>query len=138
MTTDPFSNDDPFLGGGSGTPVFMFHEIGAEITGVVTQIEKRADTQPDGTAKLWSDGSPMMVFIFHLDTNTGPQRVFVRGNMVTAIREASNGQSTIGKRLTLQHHKLGDKKPGKNPAKLFRAKIEQPAPTAPNSNDELW
>jgi len=129
--TDPFSNQhDPFAesGGGGGAPVFSFPTLGDSISGVVTSVEQRNDSLPDGTTKTWPDGSPMKVFIFTLDTDSGPQRIFVRGNMVTAIREAAGGQSTIGKLLTVKHHALGDKKPGKFPAKLYKAKVEE-APT---------
>ncbi len=131
--SDPFTTShDPFAesGGGSGAPVFTFAEVGDTITGVVTAIDQRNDTLPDGTIKTWPDGKPMAVFIFTLDTDNGPQRIYVRGNMVTAIREAAGGKSTIGRKLTVKHHALGDKKPGRFPAKLYKAKVED-APAAP-------
>ncbi len=146
--SDPFSNhaDDPFLGdGGGGAPVFKFVEIGDTISGVVTKIEQRTDMSPDGVAKTWPDGRPMAVFIFHLDTDDGERRLFVRGNMVSAIKEAAAGRSTIGKQLTVKHHDLGDKKPGKYPAKLYKAKVEDaparttkpaPAPAAAAGGDD--
>ena len=138
--SDPFNQQDPFADavGGSSAPVFSFAEVGAEITGTVASIEQRDDTFPDGTPRLWSDGKPMAVYIFTLDTVTGQHRIFVRGNMVTAIKEASGGRSTIGRVLTVKHHALGDKKPGRFPAKLYKAKVEDPTPTAAAAPKDLW
>jgi hypothetical protein len=130
--SDPFSNiSDPFMdAGGSSNPSVSFPNLGDSVTGVVTKVDQRDDTKPDGTVKTWPDGKPMAVFIFTLDTDDGPQSLWVRGNMVTAVREASRAAglaTVIGSQLTVQHHALGEKKPGKEPAKLFRAKFE-PAP----------
>lgn len=133
--SDPFSNGDDFLGGGSNAPSLSFTNIGDSATGVVTKIDGKTDTLPDGTVRTWPDGQPMKVWIFTLDTDDGERTLWVRGNMVTAIKKAAAaaGVSTvIGSKLSIQHHELGDKKPGKHPAKLFRAKIE-PAPAKPAS-----
>jgi len=142
--SDPFSNQpaDPFVSSGvGGAPVVRFNAIGDSITGVVKSIVQQVDTDPTGTPKTWPDGQPMHVFIFTLDTDEGEQRLFVRGNMVTAIREASGGRSTIGQLLTVQHYALGEAKRGFSPAKLFRAKVAA-APVkaaAPAANvDEAW
>ena len=130
--SDPFSNNsDPFMdGGGSSNPSVSFPDIGASVTGVVTNVDQRDDTKPDGTMKTWPDGKPMAVFIFTLDTDDGPQSLWVRGNMVTAVREASRAAglaTVIGSQLTVQHHALGEERKGFARAKLFRAKFE-PAP----------
>jgi hypothetical protein len=148
--SDPFSNtaSDPFMdGGGSGNPSVSFPDIGASVTGVVTAVDQRDDTKPDGTVKTWPDGKPMSVFIFTLDTDDGPVSLWVRGNMVTAVREASRaaGLSTvIGSQLTVQHHALGEERKGFARAKLFRAKFEPvakvaaPAGAAAISVEEPW
>lgn len=146
--TDPFTNQsDPFLGdGGSGAPVLTFDEIGTTYTGVVTAVEQRTDTFPDGTAKTWPDGKPMAVFVFSIDTADGERRLFVRGNMVTAIRQAAAAaglKTVVGSELTIKHHDLGEKKPGKFPAKLFKAKLgpapaKAPKPTAAAAAEEAW
>lgn len=146
--SDPFSNhSDPFMDnlGGSSSPSVSFPEIGASVTGVVNKVDERADTFPDGTPKTWPSGDPMNVYVFNLTTDDGDVSLWVRGNMVTAIREASRAAgitTVIGQQLTVQHHALGEKKPGKFPAKLFRAKFE-PAPVraaraAVSAADESW
>ena len=146
--TDPFTTQsDPFLGdGGSGAPVLTFDTVGVTHVGVVTAVEQRTDTLPDGTAKTWPDGKPMAVFVFTLDTADGERRLFVRGNMVTAIRQAATAaglKTVVGSELSIQHHDLGEKKPGKFPAKLYRAKLgpapaKAPKPTATAAADEAW
>jgi hypothetical protein len=133
--SDPFSNqEDPFMaGGGGGAPVATFEAIGDTVTGVVTAVDQRTDILPDGTAKTWPDGKPMAVFVFTLDTDDGERRLFVRGNMVTAIREAASAagfRTVIGQQITVKHHALGEKKPGKFPAKLYKAKVEPAPPKA--------
>lgn len=145
--TDPFTTQsDPFLGdGGSGAPVLTFDTVGVTHVGVVTAVEQRTDTLPDGTAKTWPDGKPMAVFVFTLDTADGERRLFVRGNMVTAIRQAATAaglKTVVGSELSIQHHDLGEKKPGKHAAKLYRAKLgpapaKAPKPTAAAA-DEAW
>jgi hypothetical protein len=149
--SDPFSNNnsDPFMDGGGGlsNPNVSFGEIGASVTGVVTKVDQRDDTKPDGTVKTWPDGKPMAVFIFTLDTADGPVSLWVRGNMVTAVREASRAAglgTVIGSQLTVQHHALGEERKGFARAKLFRAKFEPAtvkaavATTAASVAEEPW
>lgn len=53
-----------------------------------------------------------------------------------AVKEAgANGLETGGK-LAIKHSALGEKKPGRNPAKLFEAKYE--TPTKVTSVDDLF
>ena len=130
--SDPFSNQsDPFMdAGGSGIPSLSFPNLGDTVTGVVTAIDSRDDTKPDGEVKRWPDGKPMAVFIFTLETDEGPKALWVRGNMVTAIRDAAAAaglKTVIGSELTIKHHDLGDERKGFARAKLFKAKFG-PAP----------
>jgi hypothetical protein len=145
MSHDPFSETqsaephDPFAdGAGGGPPCIKFVNIGDTASGIVRKIDKQNDTKPDGTQKTWPDGSPMAVFVFTLDTPEGERRIFVRGNMVTAIRDAANRagvRSTLGHTLHIKHHQLGEERRGFARAKLFVAKLDligsgqaQPAP----------
>jgi hypothetical protein len=130
--SDPFSNQsDPFMAaGGSSAASVSFPNLGDTVTGVVTAIDQRDDTKPDGVVKRWPDGKPMAVFIFTLDTDDGPQALWVRGHMVTAIREAAAAaglKTVIGSELTIKHHDLGEERKGFARAKLFKAKFG-PAP----------
>jgi hypothetical protein len=144
--SDPFSNQsDPFMAaGGSSLTDIKFPNLGDTVTGVVTAIDQRDDTKPDGEVKRWPDGKPMAVFIFTLDTDDGPQALWVRGNMVTAIREAAAAaglKTVIGSELTIKHHDLGEERKGFARAKLFKAKfgpapVKAAKPAAPA--DEAW
>lgn len=135
------SSDDggsSFMGGDS-LPACKFDALGVTHGGRVTKISEKNDTKPDGTVKTWANGDAMRVWVFELD---GTRSLWVRGNMVTAIRDAvkAAGLSTpIGAYIEVQHHELGTPKPGQSPAKLFRARVLQPgqqptvqaAPVAP-------
>jgi hypothetical protein len=130
--SDPFTAPaDPFMDGAGNAAAFKFNAIGDEIVGVVTAVKEQNDTKPDGTPVYWPSGDPKKVYVFTLDTDAGEQALWVRGNMVKAVREAvtTAGLNTVlGAKLTIKHHALGDVvTKGHNPAKLFKAKAE-PAP----------
>lgn len=119
-------NDDAGFMGGDSLPAVKFDTLGQVHGGRVTKISEKNDTKPDGTVKTWSNGDPMKVWVFELD---GQHSLWVRGNMVSAIRDAvkTAGLSTpIGAHIEVMHHDLGTPKPGQNPAKLFRARVLQP------------
>ena len=137
MSTDTFTQPtDPFLAGSSNHPAIKFANVGDTATGVITAVDERIDTDPQGAVKKWDDGTPRKVYVFTLDDNGDLASLWVRGQMVTAIREAAKtaGLSTvIGSKLTIQHHALGEAKKGFSAPKLYRAKFEAaPAPTAVN------
>lgn len=142
--TDTFSNTDPFTAanaGGGGGAAIKFAEVGDEVTGIVREVSERNDTDIAGNVKTWPSGDPVKMWVFTLDVDGEHRSLFVRGNMVKAIREATTAAGVptlIGQRLTVKHHALGDKRPGMTQAKLFKAKIE-PAPAAVTSPaDEPW
>jgi hypothetical protein len=139
--SDPFSNQsDPFMAaGGSSAASVSFPNLGDTVTGVVTAIDQRDDTKPDGEVKRWPDGKPMAVFIFTLETDDGPQALWVRGHMVTAIREAAAAaglKTVIGSELTIKHHDLGEERKGFARAKFGPAPVKAAKPAAPA--DEAW
>jgi hypothetical protein len=132
---------DDFMGGET-LPAFRFADVGDTIRGQLINVTKLEDKSPDGTVKKWADGSPMHVFVFDLDENMDGKAdwaVWVRGNMVTAVREAMR---TAGLKpsdrpiLTIKHTELGEPtKKGYSPPKLFRAKAEAAKPIAQVDND---
>jgi hypothetical protein len=84
--SDPFSNNnsDPFMdGGGSSNPSATFSEIGASVTGVVTKVDQRDDTKPDGTVKTWPDGKPMAV---QMVSAVHPQQAQLKGKSEANLR----------------------------------------------------
>ena len=134
--TNPFDQTDPFTAsGGSGAPAVTFPEIGATFTGVVTKVDELPDKDPQGVIKTWDDGNPKKVFVFTCTDDTGEQRsLWVRGNMVKAIREAvatAGVPTVIGNKIKVKHHALGEAKKGFAAPKLYQAKIEKLAPVAP-------
>ena len=135
--TNPFDQTDPFTAsGGSGAPAVTFPEIGATFTGVVTKVDELVDKKPDGTINTWDDGKPKKVFVFTCtDDADGEERsLWVRGNMVKAIREAvatAGVPTVIGNKIKVKHHALGEAKKGFHAPKLYQAKIEKLAPVAP-------
>jgi hypothetical protein len=142
MSYDPFATDqaevhDPFAdGAGGGPPCVKFVNLGDTVSGIVRKIEEAPDVDPiTKAAKTWPDGKPKNVFIFYLDTPEGERRMFVRGNMVTAIRNAakvSGVRSTLGHTLHVKHHELGEQRsPLAKPAKLFVAKVDLINPGQP-------
>jgi|DEB0MinimDraft_6_1074348.scaffolds.fasta_scaffold250244_1 hypothetical protein len=124
--------DDFMSGGGEKLPAFKFNEIGDTVKGQIIDIDKLEDRRPDGTPNTWDDGSPKHVWVFKLDTSmdgTADTALWVRGNMVTAIRgalaDAGLNPSTQPTIITVKHHELGEpKRKGYHPAKLFKAKAE--------------
>ena len=121
---------DDFMGGES-LPSFKFTAPGDTIRGQVCNVTKLEDRTPDGTAKKWPDGSPMHVFVFELDDDLDGKpnwSVWVRGNMVTAVREALRAaglKPSDRPILTIKFHELGEPtRKGYAAPKLFKAKAE--------------
>jgi hypothetical protein len=128
---NPAPSDDGFMGGESH-PALKFENIGDTHEGVVRGVKKKQDvSMATGTPITWPNGDPKWVWLFELEQPDGEMgTLWVRGNMVKAIREAvtaAGAGSPIGWQLKIQHHALGEPVAGKNPAKLYRAKIT-PAP----------
>jgi hypothetical protein len=132
---------DDFMGGDS-LPAYKFANPGDTIRGQVCNVTKLEDRSPDGTAKKWPDGSPMHVFVFELDDDLDGKpewSVWVRGNMVTAVREAlraANLKPSDRPILTIKFTELGEPtRKGYAAPKLFKAKAE-PGPTNTSVSDD--
>lgn len=129
---DDKPDDGGFMGEGNSYPALAFGEVGTTHEGVIRAVKRKQDVDfDDGTPITWPDGTPKWVFLFELEQTNGEMgTIWVRGNAVTAIREAvkeAGAESPVGWNLKLQHHALGEKVGKRNPAKLYRAKIT-PAP----------
>ena len=128
---------DDFLAGGESLPAAKLTNIGDKVTGVIKQTRKLEDRDLNGDLRTWPNGDPKHVFVFDLETTDGAQALWVRGQMVSAIKEAAREAKVtnlIGATLDLQHHALGEiKQKGYNAPKLYRARI------TPNSTvDNDW
>lgn len=129
---------DNFLTESNSLPAVTLKEVGDRVEGTILQTRKLEDRDLDGEVRTWPNGDIKHVWVFDLDTGNEQQALWVRGNMVTAIRDASkaaNITNLIGAKLVLEHHALGEpKQKGYNAPKLFRAKITAAQPTA----DDDW
>lgn len=135
---DPFTTQvDPFMEGGS-SPGLKFPEVGDIRTIIVRKVVERTDTEPDGTPRTWPSGEPKNVYVFDGESDGESASLWVRGNLVTVIREATKtaGLKTIvNTKVTVK--RLADGTPpskGMNAPKLYAAKVEAVAP--PVSVDE--
>lgn len=124
--------DDLFAG--SGSPSFKFEKVGDRVEGIIDTAEARQQRDFDsGEAKTWDDGKPMMELVLTLITDLrdpsiedddGSRRVFVRGQMLTALRQAVRKAKARkperGAIVTITHSGLGEaKRKGFNPPKLY-------------------
>ena len=118
---------DDFLAGGESLPAAKLTNIGDKVTGVIKQTRKLEDRDLNGDLRTWPNGDPKHVFVFDLETTDGAQALWVRGQMVSAIKEAAREAKVtnlIGATLDLQHHALGEiKQKGYNAPKLYRARL---------------
>ncbi len=139
MTTQP---TDAFMS--TGGPAIKFDTPGQVSTIVVRKVTEKVDTDhATETVKTWPNGDPKHVFVFDGEDEQGePVSLWVRGNMVKAIREATSAaglKSVVDTKVTVKFDSLAEAKKGLHPAKLFKAKVEKvaAAPAAdPFSNDE--
>lgn len=135
--------DDLFAG--SGAPAFKFESVGTAITGVITGLETRQQTDfDDGSLKFWDDGKAMMELIITMATklrdpevedDDGERRLFCRGAMLTALKQAvrkvKETKPAVGGRITVTHSGLGEvKKKGFSAPKLYEVEYEAPSEVA--------
>jgi len=149
MTTDTLEG---FLSGG-GAPAAKFAEHGATVKGTVVSAELKQQTDPaDGSVKTWQDGSPRMQVVVTLSTDErdpaiddddGTRRVFMKGNMLKALKDALRqaGSKTIepGGQIAIRYTGDGEKtNPAYSAPKLYAAQYKAPEPQASAvSVDEL-
>lgn len=135
MSTPINAND--FLMGGAGAPSAKFPTVGTSHSGRITEqptVEQQRDFTT-GNPKFWDDGNPMMQLVVtiqtderdpSIDNDNGRRRLFVKGQLKTAIQEAVRAAGArgleVGGHLTVTYTHNGEvKKTGFNPPKLFTA-----------------
>ena len=125
-------SNDEFLAGGPSLPAVKFTDPGDTVKGTVTAVKKMEDRDmATGAVKTWPNGDPKHVFVFTLNTAEGEVNLWVRGQMVTAIREAAhtaNVNQMVGTTLAVQFTGLGEAKKGFHAPKLFKAQIKAGSP----------
>lgn len=126
---------------GGGVKGAKFERIGDSIAGEVYETpEVRQQTDlSTGQPKVWDDGRPQMQLVVTLKTNLhdepdddGLRRIFVKGKMTEAIREAVRRSGArgleVGGQLTVRF--TGEEPPvrrGFNPTKLYAAEYTRAA-----------
>jgi hypothetical protein len=128
-----FNELDALFSGG-GSPAAKFGNIGDSISGVITQAEARQQTDFDtGEGLVWDDGKPRMEVVLTLTTSLrddsiedddGMRRVFCRGQMLTALRNAvkktNDRGPRPGARVSITYSGNGEaKRKGLNAPKLY-------------------
>ena len=134
---------DDFTSGGNSLPAIKFQEVGDTISGQIIDGRKLEDRAPDGTVKTWSNGDPMHVWVFDLDTTgdgNADASLWVRGNMLKVLRSAlldAGVKASDNPKITVKFSELGEpSRKGYSPPKLFKAKAEKVAkPTAADLDD---
>jgi hypothetical protein len=135
--------NDFLLAGGVASA--KFETPGTTVSGKIArppevQQQREIDT---GKPKFWDDGKPRQQLVIHLQTadraaddpdDDGVRAVYVRGNMLRAVREAvrkSGAKLEPGGELTVTYAADGERKAtGFNPPKLYSAAYVPPAQAA--------
>lgn len=146
MTIDPGAND---LLTRSGAPSAKFPTIGTTCKGTVLGAEKTQQTDIKGTPKFWDNGDPMYQVVVTLQTDerdpaidddNGERRVFVKGQMLTAVKGALKAAGAsgleIGGTLAVRYESDGTPKPGQSAPKQYVAQY-QPAPAVSLGGGDL-
>jgi hypothetical protein len=134
---------DAVLSPSSGAPALKFTEVGTTHKGRIVAKEARQQTDyTTGDAKFWPNGDPMLEVVITLDVGGEEGRLFARGQMLNAVRQAIReaGATTLepGGTLAVQFtHEEPNKNPRFNPIKMFRAQYQPPAKVAVAAADDL-
>lgn len=137
-----------FLLGGGGAPSAKFDRIGVVVRGKILSTEVTDQTE-FGTNKVltWDDGKPRKQLVITLQTDQrdddmgdddGKRRIYAKGNMLDAIREAAYDHRglQVGGELAVKY--VANGKPsqkGWNPPKQYKAQYTPPTVAVPEDFD---
>ena len=105
--------------------------VGETLTGTIAREPKETQqTEPTGELKTWKNGDPMMQLIVDLQTtlheddeDDGQRRLYVKGNLrtalINAVRQAGTQGIDVGGQLAVTFSGYGEKKPGLSPPREF-------------------
>lgn len=142
-----------FLMGGGGAPTATFKDapIGRKYVGkiIASDVTQQTDMK-SGEPMFWKDGNPRMQAVITIQTDErnldiedddGQRRLFVKGEMQKAVRDAVREAGASGLELggLLAVMYIGDGTPpsaGMNAPKLYKAQYKSPDPVAA-ANDML-
>ena len=122
----------------AGPPnAFKDAAAGTTVTGRIVNREKRQSTDMDGKPKVWDSGEPMMEWVITIATTDGDRRLFAKGAMLTAIKQAVKdaGSNSLDLHATLTVTRVKEEKlPSGYKRWLYDAKYVPGEPPA----DEDW
>lgn len=124
----------------SGAPAAKFPSIGTVVKGTIISAEMAQQTDMDGKLKTWEDGKPrqQIIVTLHteerdpsLDEDDGTRRVFIKGGMLSALREALKAAEAkgidVGGTLAVKYTADGvPTQRGFNPPKIYVAQYKAP------------
>jgi hypothetical protein len=136
---DNYEDADSLLG--APIPSASFPEIGTTVRGTILAVDTSEQRDPDGTARTFQNGQVRRQVILTLQTpdpdpedddDDGRRRLFVKGMMTKAFREAMKAAKVPGPRpgghVTVTYDSDGEvATKGLNPPKLFTVAYEAPA-----------
>lgn len=138
------NNDVSSFFGGGGIPAAKFPEIGASVTGTITEPPVQQQQTEIGTGKplTWDDGKPRMQLVITLQTDqrdpeiegdTGLRRVFVTGTKVSegggmkgAFQRAGIRDLPVGGTLTVKYTHDGKAQKGFSAPKQYEVTFTPP------------
>jgi hypothetical protein len=130
---------DDFMGGGAKS--FPFDNVGDTVTGRITDVQKRQQTDlTTGEPKTWANGEPRWMYSITLQTDLredewddGVRAVNVKWQsqkaVQDAVRKAGAKKLEIGGKLSLKYTGNGPKGNYPQPPKLWAAQYQAPDPT---------
>jgi hypothetical protein len=123
-----------------------FEQFGDKHAGRITAIDQRQQTDPKtGQVKTFNDGSPQMQWVITLEENGQAVALFAKGGRFTpakgsgesmlnaigtAVRTVGASSLDVGGMLAVALTGESEAKPGLNPAKLYTAQYQPPAPAS--------
>lgn len=136
------SNDSYSFFSGGGPASAKFKNIGDTVGGVITEEPKQQQQRDLQTNELqtWPDGNPKMQLVVTVQTDLrdpeiedddGKRRIYVKGQMQKAIRDAVQsvgaGGLDVGGELHVTYIADGEKKGNLTPPKQYRAQYVKPS-----------
>jgi hypothetical protein len=131
-----YADADSLLG--ASIPAVTWPEIGAGVTGTITNVDTSDQRDLDGNVKKFDNGDVRRQVILTLQTtmkespdDDGRRRLFVKGSMVKSFREAIAKAKAPGPRMggkvSVVYSADGEVKgKGLNPPKLFTVEYQAP------------
>jgi hypothetical protein len=124
------------------SPSAKFVNIGDSHVGRITAINERQQTDINGKALAFPDGSPRMQWIISIEKEGGEVvALYAKGGKFkaasgsgesmlsaigSAVRAAEASSVDVGGKLAVAYTGNSEAKPGQSPAKLYTAKYEPP------------